>query len=229
MDPRGVSCDDPACPQRGKADRGNIKIHSRKEQRFRCTACKKTFAASKGAPSCRLRKDDAQLVLVVTLLAHGCPLPAFGLDERTVADWRGEAGRRCQAVRRHRPETKPPDLGHVQADELHAKRQGGRSWVAMAMAAPSRLWLGGVASPIRDMRLIERLVALARLAWLRACTTSATATAASASSRPRARSGPGGRPRWQRDGRAMPGPSANCYPSRCITVEGGATPGPQNP
>src|SRR5258708_9333802 len=37
---------------------------------------------------------------------------------------------------------------------------------AMAMAVPSRLWLGGVVSPIRDMALIERLVALVRLAWL---------------------------------------------------------------
>ncbi len=34
------------------------------------------------------------------------------------------------------------------------------------MAAPSRLWLGGVVSPTRDMALIEKLVALVRLAWL---------------------------------------------------------------
>ncbi|MBY0231268.1 MAG: hypothetical protein K2W96_18455, partial [Gemmataceae bacterium] len=143
MDPRGVSCANPACSGRGVADKGNIKAHSRKEQRFRCAACKKAFAASKGAPSCRLRKDDALLVIVVTLLAHGCPLPAiaaaYGLDERAVADWRDKAGRHCQAVHQHHSGTKPLDLGHVQADELHAKRQGGRSWMAMAMAVPSRL------------------------------------------------------------------------------------------
>lgn len=170
MDPKGVFCANPACSDRGKPDLGNIQVHSRKERRFRCLSCNKTFAASKGTPSYRLRKDDAQLVCVVTLLAHGCPLPAivaaFGLDERTVASWRDKAGSHCQAVHRHHSEAKPLDLGHVQADELYAKRQGGRSWMAMAMAVPSRLWLGGVVSPIRDMRLIERLVAFVRLAWL---------------------------------------------------------------
>lgn len=170
MDPKGVFCANPACSDRGVADKGNIKVHSRKEQRFRCATCKKTFAASKGTPFYRLHKDDILLVCVVTLLAHGCPLPAivaaFGLDERTVASWRDKAGTHCQAVHQQHLESKPLDLGHVQADELYAKRQGGRSWVAMAMAAPSRLWLGGVVSPIRDMRLIERLVALVRLAWL---------------------------------------------------------------
>jgi transposase-like protein len=170
VDTKGVFCANPACADRGVSDKGNIKIHSRKERRFRCLACGKTFAATSGTPFFRLRKEAVLLVCVVTLLAHGCPLPAvvaaFGLDERTVADWRDKAGSHCEAVHQRHLETKPLDLGHVQADELYAKRQGGRSWVAMAMAVPSRLWLGGVVSPIRDMRLIERLVALVRLAWL---------------------------------------------------------------
>jgi hypothetical protein len=50
------------------------------------------------------------------------------------------------------------DLGHVQADELWVKRVGPRSWMAMALAVPSRLWLGGVVSPHRDRALITRLV-----------------------------------------------------------------------
>ena len=111
MDPKGVFCDNPVCPHRGQADQGNIKIHSRKEQRFRCFTCKKTFAASKGTPFYRLHKDDVLLVCVVTLLAHGCPLPAivvaYGLDERTVADWRDKAGTHCQAVHQHHLESKP--------------------------------------------------------------------------------------------------------------------------
>jgi hypothetical protein len=36
------------------------------------------------------------------------------------------------------------DLGHVQADELWVKLVGKRVWMAMALAVPSRLWLGGV-------------------------------------------------------------------------------------
>ena len=158
MDPRGVFCANPACPDRGATDKGNIKIHSRKERRFRCATCKKTFAATTGTPFYRLHEDRSLLVCVVTLLAHGCPLPAvvaaFGLDERTVAEWRDKAGSHCQAAHQRHLETKPLDLGHVQADELYAKRQGGRSWVAMAMAVPSRLWLGGVVSPIRVVRRV---------------------------------------------------------------------------
>jgi hypothetical protein len=50
------------------------------------------------------------------------------------------------------------DLQHIQADELWVKRVGGRLWQAMALAGPSRLWLGGVLSPMRDRALITTLV-----------------------------------------------------------------------
>ena len=43
--------------------------------------------------------------------------------------------------------------------------RGGRCWLAMALAVPHRLWLGGVVSPVRDLGLIQRLVDLGRLAW----------------------------------------------------------------
>jgi transposase-like protein len=169
MNPQGVFCTNPACADRGVKDQGNIKVHSHKEYRFRCTTCKKTFAATKGTPFYRLHKDQALFVCVITLLVHGCPLQAvvaaFGLDERTVADWQGKAGAHCGDVHQHHLDTKKVDLQHVQADELYAKRQGGRSWMALAMAVPTRLWLGGVCSPVRDLRLIERLVAMARTAW----------------------------------------------------------------
>ena len=169
MDTEGVFCANPACADRGVKDGGNVKVHSRKERRFRCRTCGKTFAATKGTPFFRLHKDQSLFLCVVTLLAHGCPVPAavaaFGLDERTVADWQHKAGGHCEAVHRHHLETKRLDLAHVQADELYAKRQGGRSWVAMAMAVPSRLWLGGVLSPVRNMDLIQELVSMVRLAW----------------------------------------------------------------
>lgn len=170
MDPQGVFCANPDCADRGVKDKGNIKIHSHKERRFRCATCKKTFAATTGTPFFRLHKDQSLLLCVITLLSHGCPLPAvvaaFGLDERTVASWQYKAGAHCSAVHQHHLESKTFDLQHVQADELYAKRQGGRSWVAMAMAVPTRLWLGGVVSPVRNMDLIQRLVNVVRLAWL---------------------------------------------------------------
>ena len=170
MNPQGVFCANPSCADRGISDKGNVKVHSRKERRFRCATCGKTFAASSGTPFFRLHKDQSLFLTVITLLSHGCPVPAivaaFGLDERTVASWQHKAGSHCSAVHQHHLETKKLDLQHVQADELYAKRQGGRSWVAMAMAVPSRLWLGGVVSPVRDMDLIQKLVDMVRLAWL---------------------------------------------------------------
>ena len=50
------------------------------------------------------------------------------------------------------------DLGHVQADELWVKLVAKRVWMAMALAVPSRLWLGGVISQHRDRGLITELV-----------------------------------------------------------------------
>jgi len=46
----------------------------------------------------------------------------------------------------------------VQADELWVKLVGQRAWLAMAMAVPSRLWLGGVLSRQRDHHLITAVV-----------------------------------------------------------------------
>lgn len=170
MNPQGVFCANPACADRGVKDKGNVKVHSHKERRFRCLTCGKTFAASSGTPFYRLHKQESLFLCVITLLSHGCPLPAivaaFGLDERTVASWQHEAGTHCAAVHQHHLGTKKLDLQHVQADELYAKRQGGRSWVAMAMTVPSRLWMGGVVSPVRNMDLIQQLVNMVRLAWL---------------------------------------------------------------
>jgi transposase-like protein len=169
MDPHGVFCLNPDCAAKGLPDRGNIKIHSRKERRFICTTCRKTFAASKGTAFYRLHKDRSLFVIVVTLLSAGCPpqaiVAAYGLDERTVADWQYKSGSHCRGVHRHHLDTKDLDLQHVQADELYAKCVGGRCWMAMAMAVPSRLWLGGAVSPIRNLHLIQRLVDLVRLAW----------------------------------------------------------------
>jgi transposase-like protein len=170
MDPRQAFCANPDCSARGQLGQGNVKVHSHKDRRFRCLTCGETFAASKGTPFYRLHKDQSLFLCVITLLSHGCPSPAivaaFGLDERTVADWQHKAGAHCQALHQHYLESHQLDLQHVQADELYARRQGGRSWVAMAVAVPSRLWLGGVVSPVRNMDLIQKLVNMVRLAWL---------------------------------------------------------------
>jgi transposase-like protein len=73
MDPTTVFCPNTHCHARGQTGQGNIGIHSQKEQRFICHACHKTFSARKGTVFYRLRTSAETVVLVVTLLAHGCP------------------------------------------------------------------------------------------------------------------------------------------------------------
>jgi transposase-like protein len=161
MDPTTTFCPNMACPARGQSGQGNIGIHSRKDKRFMCTECHKTFSATKGTVFYRLRTSAETVSLVVTLLAHGCPLQAiivaFGYDERTVAAWVARGGDQGQAVQEHLVE-QPRDLGQVQADEIRVKKQGGIVWMALAMMVKTRLWLGGEVSEQRDMPLIRRLM-----------------------------------------------------------------------
>src|SRR5262245_54811418 len=160
MDPTITFCPNRNCPARGQTGQGNIGIHSQKEQRFICHECHKTFSATKGTAFYRLRTAAETVSLVVTLLAHGCPVPAivaaFGFDERTVAAWWARSGRQGQAVHESLVE-QPRDLGQVHADELRVKKQGGIVWMAMAMMVQTRLWLGGEVSEQRDLPLIRRL------------------------------------------------------------------------
>src|SRR4051794_32746232 len=166
MDPLAQFCHNPDCPARGQLGSGNIRIHSRKERRYLCSTCGRTFAATRDTPFYRLKKSLDLVTIVVTLLCHGCPVQAvvaaFGLDERTVADWRDRAGRHGQLLHEHRVLQGQVVLGHVQADELYVKAVGRRLWMAMAMAVPSRLWLGGVVSQRRDLALITAGVGVVR-------------------------------------------------------------------
>jgi hypothetical protein len=137
-------------------------VPSQADRRYRCTTRGRTFAATTGTPFFRLKHAAELVTIVLTLLCHGCPLraivAAFGLDERTVAAWQARAGQHCQQVHEHLVQQGRVDLGHVQADELWVKLVGRKVWLAMAMAVPGRLWLGGVISPRRDGTLIRRLV-----------------------------------------------------------------------
>ena len=170
MDPSTTFCPNAACPDKGQQGRGNIGIHSWKERRYRCKTCRGTFAATRGTAFYRVHHPVELLVLVVTLLSHGCPpqaiVAAFGLDERTVAAWLHRTG--AHAARGHAAtvETGQVDLGQVQADEICVKVCKGRIWQAMALAVPSRLWLGGDLSPARDGALVTAtLRRVAACAW----------------------------------------------------------------
>jgi hypothetical protein len=134
-------------------------IHSCQDKRLLCTACPKTCRATHGTAFYRLRTPAATVALVLTLLAHGCPLQAlvvaFGLDERTVAAWGTRAGRQGQAVQEHLGE-QPRDLGQVQAAERRVKTPGGLVWMALALRVKPRWWRTGEVSEQRDLPLIRR-------------------------------------------------------------------------
>lgn len=102
------------------------------------------------------------VTLVLTLLCHGCPLQAvvaaFGIDERTVTLWQARASPHSERLHEHLVQQGQVDLQRVQADEMWVKMVGRRVWMALAMAVSSRLWLGGVISPRRDLALITALV-----------------------------------------------------------------------
>src|SRR3954464_2275928 len=162
MDPRGQFCHKPACSARGQVGHGNIGVPSQAEQRYVCYTCRRTFAATTGPAFYRLRRAADPRALVLTWLSHGCPpqaiVAAFRLDERTVAAWLARAGAHSRQVHEHLVQQGDRDLQHVQADELWVKRVGGRVWMALALAVPSHLWLGGAVSPQRDLGLITALV-----------------------------------------------------------------------
>lgn len=161
MDPQAQFCPNSACRASGKVGAGNIRIHCRADGRYYCNLCQARFTQTAGTMFFGLHHAQSLVVLVVTLLAHGCPIQAivaaFGLDERTVAMWLTRAGEQCQRVHEHLVLGTPQDLGQVQADELRVRLQRGVGWLASAIAVPTRLWLGGVVSQRRDSDLVTAL------------------------------------------------------------------------
>jgi hypothetical protein len=166
MNPQEQFCPNLACSARGKTGEGNIVIHSRKERRYKCKTCGKTFSATTGTALYGIKKDHSLFVTVVTLLAYGCPVQAivraFELDDETVRDWLRRSGQHCQQVHQHFMGQTGLDLGQVQADEIRVKKQRGAAWMALAMMVSTRLWLGGVVGAKRDKDLIRELAGQVR-------------------------------------------------------------------
>jgi hypothetical protein len=73
-----------------------------------------------------------------------------------VARWLVGAGQQFQRVHEHLVEQGQIVVQHMQADGLRVKQVGTKVW--MALAVPTRLWLGGVISRHRNLPSITRLV-----------------------------------------------------------------------
>ncbi len=161
--PELAVCPNPACTASGR-----VGVHSRQERRYKCHACGATFAATVGTPFYGLKYPAWVVVLVLALLAGGCPIPAivfaFGLDERTVADWQQKAGQHAKQVQEQVVCQGQVELGQVQGDELYVKTQRGTVWMATAMCVFSRLFVWGAVAPARDTTLITQVVQHVRAA-----------------------------------------------------------------
>src|SRR5438876_2070539 len=120
------------------------------------------FSGRRGTMFEGLRKAEELSVIVVTRLTSGCPVQAivhaFGLDERTVADWRDRAGAQCQRVHEGIVEQGNLDLMHVQADEIRVKGCKMMAWMGLAMMVSTRMWLAGVVQESRDRHLADALL-----------------------------------------------------------------------
>ena len=161
--PELVVCPSPTCGASGR-----IGIHSHQERRYICHACGDTFAETVGTPLYGLKHPAWLVVLVLALLAGGCPIPAivfaFGLDERTVADWQQKAGQQAKRVQEQVVCQGQVELGQVQGDELYVRTQRGTVWMATAMCVFSRLFVWGAVAPARDTALITQVVQQVRAA-----------------------------------------------------------------
>ena len=161
MNPETVFCPKLSCAARGKVGAGNIHVHSEPEGRYRCDVCHETFTTSYGPIFYRLRTAPDLVMIVLVLLANGCPIPAivaaYGFDERTIKSWWKRGGVHCEAVHTHVIGQSKLELVQVQADEIRVKIWGGVVWMALAIMVPTRLWVGGVISPRRDKALIQHL------------------------------------------------------------------------
>src|SRR5919202_20607 len=153
-------------PTGGASDR--IGVHSYRERRYKCHACGGTVAETVGTPLYGLKHPTWLVVVVLTLLAYGCPIPAIvaacALDERTVADWQQKAGQHARQIQDQLVCQGQVDVGQVQGDELSVKTQRGTVGMATAMSVFSRLFLWGAIAPHRDTRLITQVVQQVRAA-----------------------------------------------------------------
>jgi transposase-like protein len=94
--------DEVVCPNSACDATARIGVHSHKQRRYICHGCKPTFADSTGTLLYGLKHPLWLVLVVLTLLAYGCPrraiVASFELDERTLADWQSKAGKHARQL-----------------------------------------------------------------------------------------------------------------------------------
>ena len=148
------------CPHCGEEEK--IWIHSQKERRFKCAPCGKTFAESRGTIFFNIRYPIWVVVLVLSLLAGGCPVQAIVqslyVNERTIASWQRLAGEHGKKVQEQKVCVGQLSGEQIQTDEMWVKTQYGAMWMATGMAVFSRLFIWGAVSIERNTNLVQKVV-----------------------------------------------------------------------
>jgi transposase-like protein len=148
------------CPSCGATER--IGIHSRKDRRYKCHNCNRTFTETRGTVFYGLHYPIWVIVLVLTLLAYGCPVQAivvaFVIDERTVREWLERAGSHGKSIQENLVCAGQIEFAQIQADELCVNTQKGKVWMATAMDVFSRLFIWGEVSKQRSKGMILRVM-----------------------------------------------------------------------
>lgn len=89
LDPKLFSC--PLCGEEKR-----IGVHSRAERLLKCHGCGKCFSETKGTVFENLQYPKWVVILVLSLIGHGCPIRAieacFFINVRTVENWHEKAG-----------------------------------------------------------------------------------------------------------------------------------------
>jgi transposase-like protein len=77
MDLRKRFCHNRSCWAYGRPGERHAVIHSRKERRYRCKKCGRTFSETKGTALYRMHKPKELVLTVLALLAHCWPVKAI--------------------------------------------------------------------------------------------------------------------------------------------------------
>lgn len=103
MEPKREWCDNPTCPDFGKIDAGNIRVHSYVERRYQCKTCRQTFSMDKGTFFETLRSPRLRVVETLAQLGERNSLRAVERLKQcpvnTVLAWLDLGGAHARAIR----------------------------------------------------------------------------------------------------------------------------------
>lgn len=141
-------CARPECPNFGRVDAGNIKVHRYVERRLYCVACRHTFSADQGTFFATLRSERTVVLDVLKLLGERNSLRAIERLEHcphnTSLHWLALAGQHTTAVSQE--VIHGLRLTQAQVDELWtfvkknkriADRRIRRTWATRGFGEPS--------------------------------------------------------------------------------------------